>query len=182
MFAKMAQRTNTRRAVRAVCFAAAAAALSSVAAPLFTGGFLADGAQSRAPAPARAALRSRFQAGGFQAQFEGEPAGIASFVSSFRAFGCAAVLAVAVLAQGGVANAQEREGIPSGNAKGDPNLAFSSLLPNPGGKSLLSELNDPTFGKVTYTESPADKNFKTRKAGKATMNEVLNGGLATLPK
>mmetsp|Transcript_31047 Transcript_31047/g.49881 ORF Transcript_31047/g.49881 Transcript_31047/m.49881 type:complete len:174 (+) Transcript_31047:85-606(+) len=173
----MAQRTRTQRAVRVVCLAAAAAALASVTA--FTGGFFAAGAQSRAPA--QAALRG-FQEFQESEEFEKPAGAAASFASGFRAFGCAAVLAVAVLAQGGVAKAQEREGIPSGNAKGDPNLAFSSLLPNPGGKSLLSELNDPTFGKVAYTESPADKNFKTRKAGKATMNEVLNGGLATLPK
>ncbi|CAE8586123.1 unnamed protein product [Polarella glacialis] len=168
----MARRTNTQRAV---CFAAAAAALASVSVPLFAGGggFLADGAQSRAPA--QAALRSRFQADEFQAQFEEEEPvqGASSFASSFRAFGCAAVLAVAVLAQGGVAaNAQEREGIPSGNAKGDPNLTLESMLPNPGGKSLLSELNDPTFGKVAYDETPAEKRFKTRKSGKYTQTEA----------
>ncbi|CAE8622513.1 unnamed protein product, partial [Polarella glacialis] len=140
----MAQRTRTQRSVRVVCLAAAAAALASVAAPLFTGGFsAANRAQSRAPA--QAALR------GFQEfeEFE-EPAGAAeSFASGFRAFGFAAVLAVALLAQGANAaesevdpnKGNEREGIPSGNAKGDPNLSYSSLLPNKGGGSLLGMLS-----------------------------------------
>ncbi|CAE8582873.1 unnamed protein product [Polarella glacialis] len=142
----MAQRTRTQQAARVVCLAAAAAALASVAAPLFTGGFsAANSAQSRAPA--QVALRGFQEFQEFE-EFE-EPAGAAeSLASGFRAFGCAAVLAVALLAQG--ANAQEREGIPSGNAKGDPNLQYSSLLPNKGGKSLLAELGDESFGKAAY--------------------------------
>ncbi|CAE8714216.1 unnamed protein product, partial [Polarella glacialis] len=164
----MAQRTRTQRAVRVVCLAAAAAALASVTA--FTGGFFAAGAQSRAPA--QAALRG-FQEFQESEEFEKPAGAAASFASGFRAFGCAAVLALAVLAQG--ANAQEREGIPSGNAKGDPNLAYDKLLPNRSGKSLLAELGDESFGKaangspttfdkVAYGETKEEKKFAEKYA------------------
>ncbi|CAE8609353.1 unnamed protein product [Polarella glacialis] len=124
------------------------------------------------------ALSREFEA---SADFE-EPAGAAeSFASGFRAFGCAAVLAVALLAQGANAaesevdpnKGNEREGIPSGNAKGDPNLSYSSLLPNKGGGSLLGMLSGEgkaadgsptTFDKVAYGETKEEKKFAEKYA------------------
>mmetsp|Transcript_30374 Transcript_30374/g.48655 ORF Transcript_30374/g.48655 Transcript_30374/m.48655 type:complete len:163 (+) Transcript_30374:63-551(+) len=155
----MAFRTQTQRAVRVLVCVAAAVALVSVAAPLFTAGF-APVARS----PAQVALRASSSGSDRSDEQPSQP-----FFATARAWGCAAFLALAVMAPA----AQAADPIISGNAKGDPNLSFTDLLPNPsGGKSLLDELKDPTFGKVQYTQTSAEKKFFD---GREKMPEVQKG-------